>query len=489
MKKNLKYILILLVVLLVLGGAAALLLMFPQNGGEETSSLPVSSEVTENEKITNRETSDIKAVTVKNTLASFVLVPEGEEFTIQGYENYPVNRSSVRSTVDALARLQIAKDLGERSDLSDFGLTGSDCVTVELQYKDGTSDKLVLGANPGETAGRYVLKDGKVYVGLGVSDYLYGDGFDYFSSQLYEIPDRTEQTTDDAGNPTSKEAEDILYHLKLSGTQFPEPIEIDYDKRAVSLYLITEPVMAESGNAAHTAVMDDLKALTQADRVVYAGTDEAALEKYGLKEPAAVAEFTMNSSEGHIVSVSAATGDGLRYLTLDDKNMIYQVHDSAVSSWASADLLKLRQGYIWLANIMQVQRTTINVGGDMVYVFETTRELDEDRSTEQNPYYDLTIKNAAGQTLDLPTYRSFYQDMLAIAVMNTERTEPTDDEFAWSIVYQYFDGGADRVSFYPFGDDRYIAQLNGDFNGIVRKSDADKVVARLPEITQMLAEE
>lgn len=487
MKKNLKYILILLIVLVVLGVAAAVLLL-PQDGGEETSSLPVSSEVAENEKITNHETADVKAVAVENTAGSFVMVPDGEEFTIEGYEDFPVNRSSVRSTVDALARLQIAKELGERADLSDFGLSGDECVNVELRYKDGTSDKLVLGATPGETAGRYVLKDGKVYVGLGVSDYLYGNGFEYFSSQLYSIPNRTEQTTDDEGNTTSKEAEDILYHLKLSGTQFPEPIEINYDKKAVSLYLISEPVMAESGNAAMTAVMDDLKALTQADRVVYAGPSEEILEQYGLKEPAAVAEFAMNSSEGHIVSVSAATSDGLRYLMLDDNNMIYQVHDSAVSSWAASDLMKLRQGYIWLANIMQVQHLTINVDGDILYAFDTTRELNEDRSTEQNPYYDLTIKNAAGQTLDLPTYRSFYQDMLAIAVMNTERTEPIGEP-AWEIVYQYFDGRVDRVTFYPFGDDRYIAQLNGEFNGIVRKSDADKIVARLPEITRTLAEE
>ena len=486
MKKNLKYILILLVVLVVLGGAAALLLL-PQDGGEESSSLPASSEVRENETITNRETADVKAVAVKNAAGSFVMVPDGEEFTIEGYENYPVNRSSVRGAVDALARLQVAKDLGERADLSDFGLTGDSCVDVELQYKDGTSDKLVLGATPGETAGRYVLKDGKVYVGLGLSDYLYGDGFDYFSSQLYSIPNRTEQTTDDEGNATSKEAEDILYSLKLSGTQFPEPIEIISDKRAVSLYLITEPVTAESGNAAHTAVMDDLKALTQADRVVYAGPSEEILEQYGLKEPAAVAEFDLNSAK-HSLTVSAATSDGLRYLMLDDNDMIYQVHDSAVSSWASADLMKLRQGYIWLANIMQVQRMTVTVEGDELYAFETERELDEDRSTEQNPYYDLTVKNAGGQTLDLATYRSFYQDLLAIAVMSVERTETTGAP-AWEIVYQYFDGGKDTVSFYAFGDDRYIAKLNGGFNGIVRKNDADKIVARLPEVTQTLAEE
>lgn len=486
MKKNLKYILIMLLILLVLGGAAALLLL-PQNSGENSSSAPASSSSSANETITNRETADVKAVSVQNAAGSFVLVPDGEEFTLQGYESYPVNRSTVRNTVDALVSLQVAKDLGEQSSLEDFGLSGLECVNVELQYQDGSSDKLVLGATPGETAGRYVLKDGRVYVGLGISDQLYGDGFEYFSNTLYSIPNRTEQTTDDEGNTENKEAEDILYRIKLSGAQFPEPIEIRYDKKAVSQYLISAPIVAESGNTAMTTVMDDLKALNQADRVVAAKLDDALLEKYGLKEPAAVAEFDLNS-ETHTVSVSAVQEGGTRYLLLDENDMVYQVHDSAVSSWAASDLMTLRQGYIWLANIMQVQRLTVTVEGDMAYVFDTTREKDEERSTEENPFYNLTVKNAAGQTLDYETYRDFYQDLLAIAVMNVEKTETTGRP-AWEIEYQYFDGGKDTVSFYSSGEGRYVAKLNGAFNGIVRKSDADKLVERLPALTETLAQE
>lgn len=485
MKKNLKYILIMLLVLLVLGGAAALLLL-PQGGGEDSSSAVGSSSAVENETITNRETADVKAVTVENASGSFVLVPDGEEFTLQGYESYPINRSTVRNTVDQLVSLQVARNLGEQSSLEDFGLSGTECVNVELQYKDGSSDKLVLGATPGETTGRYVLKDGKVYVGLGVADQLYGDGFGYFSSSLYSIPNRTEETTDDEGNTESKEAEDILYRLKLTGTQFPEPIELGYDKKAVSQYLISTPIVAESGNTAMTTVMDDLKALEQADGVVAAGLDDGLLAKYGLQEPAAVAEFDLNS-ETHTVSVSAVQEDGTRYLLLDDNDLVYQVQDSAVSSWAAADLLTLRQGYIWLANIMQVQQTTITVEGDMAYAFTTTREKDEERSTDETPYYNLTVKNAAGQTLDYETYQDFYQDLLAVAVMSEEQPETTGS-LVCEVEYQYFDGGKDTVRFYSSGEGRCVAELNGAFNGIVRSSDLTKLLGRLPALTETLAQ-
>lgn len=486
MKKNLKYILIMLLVLLALGGAAALLLLSPGGEGDPSSSSEPSSSQ-ENETITSHETADVASVVVENQAGGFTLVPDGEEFTVEGYEEYPINRSSARSTVDALVSLQVAKDLGEQSALEDFGLSGPEAVNVELKYQDGGSDKLVLGGTPGETAGRYVLKDGKVYIGLGVSDMLYGNGFDYFNSSLYTIPDRTETTTDDEGSSQTQTAEDILYSFKLSGAHYPEPIEISYDKRAVSQYLISSPIMAESGNNAFNTVMDDLKALSNADSVVAAKLDDAVLEEFGLLEPDAVAEFDLNS-EKHTVSVSAAQPDGTRYLLLDDNDMIYQVHDDAVSSWAASDLMTLRQGYIWLANIMQVQTLNITVEGDMVYRFDVTREKDEKRSTEENPYYDLTVKNAAGQELDYETYQDFYQDMLALAVLSVEKAEPSGG-LVWEIEYQYFDGGKDTISFYQAGEGRYIAQLNGAFNGIVRQSEADKLVERLPALIETLAKD
>lgn len=485
MKKNLKYILIMLLVLLVLGGALFLLLPKDDTTDGDDVTSETSSAAAENETLIDRTSDEVSALVVENSEGGFTLVPTDDGFTVEGYEDFPVSTSTARSTVDALATLQIAKNLGEREDLADFGLEGDTAVTVELQYTDGASDKLVLGNYPGETSGRYVSYNGSVYVGLGVSDLLYTDGFDYFLTTLYQINDLTEVTIDDEGNETTTTAEDVMKTFTLSGKNFAETIEIVNDESYNSRYLMTAPIMAESGVSAFTTVIEDLKALNSASSVVTAKPNDAALEQYGLKEPYAVVEFILNGEE-HKVSVSAKQADGTRYLLLDDNDIVYTVYDSAVNSWAEASVMTLRQGYIRLADMTKVETLTVTQEGDMAYQFTTEREVDEDRTTDENTFYDLTIFNAGGEELDYDTYRDFYQDLLSIAVMSTDREEVSGTP-AHAIEYRYFDGTAETVEFYTGAEGRYVVLLNGEFNGIVRKSDVDKLLGRLPEITATMA--
>lgn len=318
-----------------------------------------------------------------------------------------------------------------------------------------------------------------------MSDILYSDGFTYFSPGLYQIEDLTETAIDDEGAESVTTLEDEMTSFRLSGTNFAEPITIVHDETYNSRYLMTTPVKAESGNTAFLTVVADLKALSSADSVVAAKLDDTLLEQYGLKEPYAVAEFTLNGAT-HTVSVSAKQADGTRYLLLDDKNMVYTIDDSAVSSWAEATAMTLRQGYIRLADMTKVETLTITQDGDMAYRFTTEREVDEGRTTEENTFYDLTIFNTAGEELDYDTYRAFYQDLLSIAVMSTDPAEATGTP-AHAIEYRYFDGSTETVDFYPGTEGRYVVLLNGEFNGIVRSSDVDKLLGRLPEISQTMA--
>lgn len=484
MKKNVKYILIMLAVLLVLGGALFLLLPKDDAEGDDPTS-GVSSEVTENEIITNHSSDEVAEMVVENAEGGFTLVPTENGFTVKGYENYPVSESTAKSTVDALATLQVAKNLGERSDLSDFGLEGETAVTVELKYTDGSSDKLVLGNTPGETSGRYVHFNNEVYVGLGVNDILYTDGFQYFSTMLYQIADLTETAIDEDGNESTTTVEDVMDSFKLSGTNFAEAIEIINDESYNSRYFMTAPIKAESGVSAFTTIIEDLKALNSANSVVTAKPDDETLEQYGLQEPAAVAEFSLNGEE-HTVSVSAKQADGTRYLLLDDNDMVYKVYDSAVSSWADATVMTLRQGYIRLADMTKVETLTVLKEGDMAFEFTTEREVDESRTTEENTFYDLTIFNAVGEELDYDTYRDFYQDLLSVAVMSTERTEVSGTP-TYQITYHYFDNTEETVKFYPGSEGRYVVLLNDEFNGIVRQSDVDKLLGRLSEVSATMA--
>jgi len=481
MKKTTRNILIMLLILAVLGGAAAWLLLSPPQ--EEESASSSSSEVSQasKETVMNREKSEVASISVENSEGNFVLVPNGDGFAIQGYEDGDVNASALSYSADSLLTMDASKNLGSRDDLKSFGLAGEESVSVEIKYQDGSADQLILGNTAAETTGRYVLKDDTVYIVNGINSQLYGSMYGYFNTDLYTIEDRTGETTDDEGNTTTEKLEDILYSLKLSGSNFPEPIEIEYTTEMLSTYLITSPILADSGSDDFTAIMEALKAPV-ANSVAAVGLTEEILERYGLSEPYAKVEFDLNNTQ-HTMTVSKADDQGSCYLLLDDRDTVYQVSRDTVSPWADTTLMELRMSYVWLANIMDVSKLTLTAEGDMVYSFDIAREKNEEKSTENNPSYDLTIRNAGGENIDYATcYQPFYKRLIAVTVVTTDKVEYSGEP-VFRVEYSYFEGIEDDVvEFFAVGEDRYAAVVNGTFNGMVRKAELDKVLAMLPDL-------
>lgn len=481
MKKSVRNILIMLAVLLVLGGIAAVLFLTPTSKEEDTSSSTAEVSSTVTETVMSAETADVKSVSVKNSEGSFTLVADGEDFVIEGYEDCTVNSSVITYSAGTVLSMEATKNLGTQEGLAGFGLAGEDAVFVEVNYKDGTTDEIVLGNSAPESSGHYVLKDNTVYIVTGINEQLYGSVFGYFNTTLYTIDDRTEEYVDEEGNVTNQAADDILYSLKLSGTNFPEPIEITHSSGSISTYVISTPILAESGGDYYTTVATSLKAPT-ATSVVAAHLDDATLEKFGLLEPYATVEFDLNNSK-HTMSVSEKNSEGKRYLLLDDRDVIYTVDDSTVNTWADCTLAQLRMSYVWLSNIMDVEKLEIVVDSDMVYSFDITRTVNEEKSTESNTSYDLSVKNSTGDDIDYKTsYQPFYKKLLAVSVVSSDKAEYSETA-ALSLKYSYFDKDEDLViEFFPSGESRYAAVVNGKFNGLVRKSELDKVIALVPDM-------
>ena len=500
MKKSTKNLLIMGAVLLVLGAAAALLWLLPAGSEEEEPSSAVSSDISSAVKeaaLTELTAADVTAISVKNAEDSYAFVSDGNEFVLQGYEEYDINSVSVASATQALLSMTPSKSLGSRDDPENFGLSGKDAVQVEIACQDGSKVKLTLGSEAGESTGRYVQKDNEVYIVSNVPDLLYAGKFDYFSTFLYSIADRTQSITDESGSTSIDTLPDILYKLHLSGTHFPEDVHIEYSGEVLSAFLMTAPVRAESGNNGLDDVAAALKA-PAAIGVAAAGLTEEVLEEYGLLEPFAKAEFTLNT-DSHTVTVSELDGNNNRYLLLDDRDVVYKVSQSEVAAWAETNAMKLRMSYIWLANINDVEHITLTAEGDMVYRFDITREVDEERSTEENTQYDLFVKNAAGNDIPYKNYQKFYQKLIAVAVMSIDRPSGNDEDNGSDVIfggfigetsapllrveYSYFESSAkNTVEFYAIENDRCVAVLDGEFNGVVRKSEVDKLIAQLAEL-------
>ena len=89
---------------------------------------------------------------------------------------------------------------------------------------------------------------------------------------------------DSEGSSSTSTLEDVLYHMELFRRQCRRAHCHRYDSSKVSSYLITQPVMAESGTNTLTEIATALKSLS-AEAVVAAGRTQETLEQYGLASP------------------------------------------------------------------------------------------------------------------------------------------------------------------------------------------------------------
>lgn len=101
--------------------------------------------------------------------------------------------------------------------------------------------------------------------------------------------------------------------------------------------------------------------------------------------------------------------------------------------------------------------------------------------------YDLVVTNGDGQSVDYENYQPFYQMVLSQAVLSTDEATYDAENLVLEITFEYFDG-SDRtlspIAWPRAQDQRYAALLNGGYNGIVRRSDVDTLLEKLPLVYQ-----
>ncbi len=485
MKKTARNILIMAGVLVVLC-LAFLTLWLTKPQAEQPSSSAGSSAASE--KILSVEAAEVSGILVENEKGSFRMIPDPAAskedevaFTIEGLEKYELNNSLISRTARASLDITAKKELGELSDLTEFGLSGSGEAKITVQCKNGDSQELILGIDAASGAGKYLMKDGSCYVVTSLGSAFLSGKEEFLSTDIYEVADLTKETTNSEGSAVQTKDADALYRIRFTGTNFPEPIEIVQDKKLIGGYRVTSPITAEAGTKWFSDLVTDLKSLsvTQAAAVE---VREDQLSEYGLDTPFAQIEFDLNG-EKHTLKVSEKDEDGNRFLMADSIDVVYLVAADTVASWAEATLMDLRTSYIWLPNITNVEKLTLTFEGKKNEFF-VTRTEDEERSTEANKAYDLYIKGPDGKEIDYSaTYQPFYQKLISIAALNVDPIEHGSTPVL-TAKFEYFDGReATVIEFYPVeGQDRYAAYLNGGYSGQTRKSSVDRVTELIEKV-------
>lgn len=494
MKKNTRNLLIMLGVLVVAGGAAAALLLNPAEPEEEVSSSSASSSVSVS--LISREAQDVASIQVENEAGGFTLVPgdqpentvtSGESssdstvsstiFTVSGLEDQDLNATSLSTVSAAALGMNATKTVGDQEDLEAYGLSGEGRAKITVTGKDGTAQELILGNAAAAGSGQYALQGATVYVISTQSELFYNNELSFLNTLLYTVPDLTSTSVDSStGSSVTTTETDILYSLELSGTHFDMgPIVVSYDTTKSTNYLISSPIKSEVSTDKLMAVVTALKSITAASAVqINANIDD--LEGYGLSAPYAQAVFDINGSK-HTVTLSQPDSEGSCYITVDESGTVYQIPYSSVEAWAGITPMDIRMSYIWLPNIMDVSKLSVTAGAD-AYVFDVTRVVNEEKTTESNTVYDLTIANAEGENIAYENYQPFYQSLISLPVLNCDMAAH-EEKPAYSVTFDRVDLPSSLVEYYAAdGLDRYVAYVDGVFSGQVRKTSVDQVFAQ-----------
>lgn len=479
MKKTTKNIIIALAVLLVLGAAAAVLLLTtPVEEPEEETS---STSSTTMEKLIDQSITDIKDVVIDNSESgeSLTLVPaksgedseENNTFTIKGWEDEDVITANVLSLAQSFYSVTPTKEIGQVENLAEYGLSGDGLYKVTVSYTNGSSDTILVGSEAGETYGRYALYDDTVYIIPG-SIYLTKSKYEFINTSVLSIPDIV--TEDEEGNETTATSE--FKSLRLSGTNYPQEILMKESEDELLVYEIAEPVYAGANSTWVDSLLEQLQTITASGVAAVQATDED-LEKHGLDEPSAVVEYVMNG-EKHTLRLGDKS-NGIYSLMADDNTTIYLIGESSVDSWANKTVYQVRDSFIRLVNIKSVEKLTVTAA-DGVDVYDVERILNEERSTESSPFYDLEISKD-GEAIEYDNYQPFYQMLLSVSLLNEEVREPEGDPVL-TIRYDRFDGGSEEICFYKdsAAERRYIVTLNGQPSGVVRSTDVEKILEAKP---------
>lgn len=484
MKSGTRNLIVAAVCAAVLGGAAFALSRAPGEGGAGSSAASSGASL----ELISKKSQDVVSMKVTNKKGTYTLVPEPQKassaasgsassesdvfYTVKGLEDCPINTSATESVVRNGFSLAATKNLGTVSSLSQYGLSNPQA-TVEVQFKDGTTFNYKIGNQTATDTTAYYMcgqTSDNVYV-VSADEGILEDEKYFVSKELLAVPKNAASSSSSSGQTT---VDYDFTKLTLSGSNFPKTIR--FEKKGDTLAM-TLPASFEANADKLSTVETSLENLT-AESVEAVHPDAAALRKYGLDKPTAVAEFTVNK-KSYKLSLGASSGKNC-YAMLDGVNVVYAVSRENTAEWADAKLLDLRTKLIYLPNIETVQSIDIRRGTESHTLHisrkESTASSAPASSGSSKKSYDYTVTGTSGKVLDYEdNYKHFYQQLIGISIFADTEKEPAGEPEV-TITYHYFDKpGTDTVAFYPDGDRRYTAVKGGVVYGTVTKSGVDTV--------------
>ncbi|CAB1239101.1 conserved exported protein of unknown function [Ruminococcaceae bacterium BL-6] len=480
MKSTTKNLIAVAAVLVVLGGAlAALKLTDGKDGGSSSS---VSDESI---SLISRQVEDVASMKVSNGKGGFTIVPKLTEeaassgagtassgtekvsYVVQGLEDLPLYTSMAESVLGNGFSLVATKNVGAVEDLDEYGLKAPKA-SVQVNFRDGTTFAYSIGnESPGSSGSYYMCgKDSKnVYV-VSVDEGIFSDAKDFVQKEIFSL--------NDSGSAQDTTTAPEFAKIALSGKNFASPLTIAKDSSDGQMYLSAGGQKYRTDDTAYSALVSALTTVT-ADEVaaVHVGADQ--LKSFGLDQPAAQVEFTVDKKTHRIRA--GGTKDGSRYVMADDVDAVFLLKEDSVKAWASVNLYGLRSKYVYLPNVADVSGIDVTAGGK-TYRFEKPRVKSEKQSTEDKTAYDYTVTcNGAKVTYD-PNFVKYYQNLIQVQTLEDSAEKPKGEALL-TLTYRFYDSKRAPVtaSFYSAGNRRCLAVVNGAAVGLVTEKNVQQMIA------------
>lgn len=474
-KRNL---IIVAVGIVVLGGTVAALTL--TGGGTSAASSAASAATVE---LVSKKSEDIVSMSVKNKKGSYTLIPVDKPaassaapaasgsssgstertYTVQGLENVPIDSTAAGQVIQNGFSLVASKNLGAIDNLEEFGLKDPQA-TVEVSFKDGSNYNYKIGSACATDSTSYYMcgeNSNNVYV-VSVDGGILDSESYFISKNVLAI--------------TNGSDDNDFTKISLSGKNFPQPITV---AKTGTVNTITAPISAEADPVKIQAIQTALATVTAAS-VEKVQPTAADLKTYGLDQPAAIVEFTVN--KGSYKLMAGAKKDSNYYVMLDKVNVVYLISADSISSWVSTNAFTLQNKLLLLPTVTDVKAITVTQGGSPS-ALTVARTKDESKSTEDKPAYTYKVTSSGGKELDYETnYKNFYKNLIGLELLEAANGKPVGAP-VYTVEYQYFDKTAkDTIQFYKGAERRYIAVVNGRVYGVMVSSDVDKMISSYQQL-------
>lgn len=423
MKRSLLLLACTLVVLGLAGGA--LWFMMDYNATPEEAVSASSSQVV---TLYTKPEAALTRLEIENQEGSYTLLPQGDLYTLEGYEAQHMNQPKLQSCVDTFSTVSVTLVDSQPQDLAQFGLA-TPAATATVQFGDSSFTLLVGGQAPG-SSGYYVAVpgDSAVYLMYG-PDSLLKPALNFVTTILTTSPDPTGQTA-------------VLPHaITLGGTVRPQPLVLgnrettEMEKQmGISGMVLLSHGNRELNYDKGAQSLSSLLSVTTDRAITYKPTPEQLAEA-GLTEPYSTADFRWTDGAGQeqscVLRVSQPK-EGLCYLVQEGNPVLYEISADKLS-WLELQYADLASKLFLTPFIGDVSKVTVEAPG-----ITETYTLDAVQLEDKEDYQATSSK---GTVLDIQLFKDLYQCLIGIpAEEYTSQSPDPEAQVLLTITYHYRNG-------------------------------------------------